>query len=212
MFGLLRRNTSGGCALLLFIPFLALACGNFDSPFMDGADDSGSLLRIEKIDPTYFDEATNQVDVIRDACDEGEGESKPEPYTDHYAVVAFTNRSLPNAPQMTASMIYLTEYDIRYTPASQGTPALPSLLSLPITATVGIQPCQPGQTSCPETEFTVELVPVRQKAVLAASLGSFQLQYNVRYKFYGFNDFGEWMSSEGSTFIYVSNYDFCEGG
>ena len=203
MFGLLRRNTVSGSALLLIIPFLALECGS-----LDGAD-SGSLLNIEKIEPTYFSESTNQVDVIRDLC---EGDPpKPEPYTDHYAVVAFTNRSLPNAQEMTASMVYLAEYDIRYTPATQGTPALPSLLSLPITETVGIQPCEPGRASCPQTEFTVELVPVRQKAVLAGSLTG-QLQYNVHYKFYGSNDFGERVSSEGSTFIYVSNYDFCEGG
>jgi len=202
---------SGGYALLFFIPILALACGS-----LDGAD-SGSLLRIEKIEPNYFGESTNQVDVIRDLC---EGDPpKPEPYTDHYAVVAFTNRSLPNAQEMTASMVYLAEYSIDFTPATTGTPPLPSNFNpcgepyqrCPITETVGIQPCEPGRTSCPQTEFTVELVPVRQKAVLAGSLTG-QLQYNVHYKFYGSNDFGERVSSEGSTFIYVSNYDFCEGG
>lgn len=206
MFGLLCRNRWKGVVLLFSVPLIALGCGNFDRLGTEGFDDSGSRLIVEHIEPDYFGESTNQVDVIPDDCD-----GEDEPFSDHYAQVFMTNRPLNNATEQTASTVHLYYYDLNYTPVTVGTPDLPSLLARPITDSVAIDPCDLGSTTCPEVEFTVELVPVSQKSVLAASISG-QVQYNVTYFFWGENDFGESVSVHGSTWFYAANYDNCSGG
>ena len=215
MFGLLRKSRWKDFAMLFSVPLVVLGCGDFDRLGTDGFDDSGSRLIVEHMWPDYFEETTNQVDIIQDNCAAAGETPDPEPYTDHYTVVVMTNRALNNATQQTASTVHLYYYDLHYIPATVGTPGLPSLLARPITDSVAIDPCEPGSASCPEVEFTVELVPVRQKAVLAGYLLAnptiLQLQYNVDYFIWGQNDFGEEVSVHGYTWFYATNYNNCGG-
>jgi hypothetical protein len=194
-----------------------LGCGDFDREGAGGTDKSGSLLNVEHVTPTYFDEPTNQVDVVLDNCAEDPVNDPPdwEDYTDHYAEIALTNRPLNNSDEQTASWIYLTRYEIRYTPVTQGTDVFLSSNVIPITESVGIEPCDPGG-SCQVTTFMAEFVPVREKEALHDQLLSNptldQLQYNVHYIFYGENDFGYDVSTDGFTNFYATNYDNCSGG
>ena len=213
---LLCRNTFTGMVLFLCVPWVLLGCGDFDTLYgAGGAADSGSILQVEEVIPTYFEEATNQVDVVQSDCAAPGDDPDPEPYTDHYAEIAMTNRPLNNAEEQTASWIYLSRYDIYYTAVTQGSPALSSSNAIPIAESIGLEPCQPGG-ACTEESFLTELVPVREKAVLYQYLqenpGVFQLQYNVHYVIYGVNDFGERVSADGFTNFYASNYDNCGGG
>ncbi len=70
MYGLLCRNVFKGMVLFFCVPWVLLGCGNFDREFgAGGVDDSGSLLNVERIAPTYLEESTDgpaQVDVFRD--------------------------------------------------------------------------------------------------------------------------------------------------
>jgi hypothetical protein len=191
-------------------------CGDFDRPGTGGIDDSGSLLIVERIEPTYFDESTNQVDVIQVNCAPLGEEEDWEDYTDHYAVVSMTNRSLDNATHQTTSVVHLSFYTLRYIPVTTGTPPFDSTNVFPIADSVAIEGCEPGSASCPEVDFTVELVPVLEKALLRPYVESplypFQLQYNALYIFYGWNNFGKQVTVEASTNFYASGYDYCEGG
>ncbi len=215
---LLCRNVlkGKGWVLLLLVPWVVLGCGDFDREFgAGGPDKSGSLLNVENVEPNYFDENTNQVDILQDNCAAAGEEPDPEPYTDHYAVISLTNRPLPNSEEQTASWLYLTRYEIHYTAVTQGTNIFLSSNVIPITESVGIEPCEPGAT-CQETSFTAEFVPVREKAELYQQLLDnptlIQLQYNVHYVVYGENDFGEKVSADGFTNFYATDYDNCGGG
>ena len=74
MYRLLCRNGFKGMVLFFCVPWALLGCGSFDAP---GSDDSGSLFNIDQIDPTYFDESTRQVDVVRVDCAAPGGGSRP---------------------------------------------------------------------------------------------------------------------------------------
>ena len=154
--------------------------------------------------------------MFPDECADPGEPSDPEPYTDHYANIAITNRHLPNAQEETASWVYLKEYEIHYTPVTQGTDIFLSSNVIPITQIVGIAPCELGATSCAALIFTAELVPVREKTKLREQLLNNptleQLHYNVHYVFYGENDFGERVSADGFTDFYALDYLHCGGG
>jgi hypothetical protein len=219
MFGLLCKNKVKGMVLFFCMPWVVLGCGDFDA---DGSDKSGSLFNIEEIDPTYFDESTRQVDVVRSICSSGdEGDVDPEPYTDHFADVTLSNRPLNNSLEQTASTIYVDSYQLRYEGVTQGSPPLPSSNVIQIGETVGLEPCTPGGDCQGETISQIEFVPVEEKNVLYDYLYGVngtcdtvtgqgcQLQYNIYYTFFGENDYGYDVSASGTTFFYVSNYDNC---
>ena len=210
MCGLLSANTWKGLAPLLLVPLICFGCGDFEAP---GADKSGSIFDVDQIDPTYFDESTRQVDVFRSDCRTDPTEPPdPEPYTDHFADVTFTNRPLLNSEEQTASTIHLTEYDVWYEPITQGSLDLPSFNVREVNDGNGIQPCDPGADCQGETIAQVDFVPVRLKDVLADYIvltGIWQLKYNIYYKFYGHNDFGYDVSAENSTDFLVSDYNNC---
>ena len=220
MYGLLCRNTFKGMVLFFCVPWVLLGCGDFDAP---GSDKSGSLFNIESIDPTYFDESTRQVDVVRSICSTGDEEPDPEPYTDHLADVTLSNRPLNNSIQQTASTIYVDSYQLRYVPVTQGSPPLPSSNVIQIAEFVGLEPCTPYSSCEGETISQIEFVPVEEKNVLydylygpggtceLATGQGCQLQYNIYYTFFGENDYGYEVSASGGTFFYVSNYDNCGG-
>ena len=207
MCGLLRKNTWKGFVLLLFLPLFGFGCGDLPG------DESGSIFMIEQIDPTYFDDSTRQVDVFRDPlCSDDPENPDPEPYTDHFADVTFTNRPLSNSVEQTASTIDLREYDVWYEPVTQGSLPLSSFNVTTVMDGNGIQPCDPGGDCPGETVSQIEFVPVRLKEELAQfilSTGIFQLHYNIYYRFYGVNDFGYRVSAEGSTDFLVADYDNC---
>jgi hypothetical protein len=209
MYGLLSMNRWKGFTPLLLVPLICFACGDLDSP---GTEDSGSLFDIEGIDPTYFDDSTRQVDVFRSDCAGPDEDPDPEPYTDHLADVTFTNRPLPNSEEQTSSTIHLDSFQVWYEAVTQGSPPLNSFAVTDINDGNGIQPCDPGADCQGETISQIEFVPVRLKDVLAQYItdsGIFQLEYNIRYRFFGHNDFGYDVSADGATFFYASNYDNC---
>jgi hypothetical protein len=215
MYGLLSRKTFSGILLLFCVPWVLVGCGDFDRTFGGGGtDNSGSILNVEEVIPTYFDEATNQVDVVQDNCAAPGDDPDPEPFTDHFAEIAMTNRPLNNAEEQTASWVYLSGYQIHYTPVTQGSPLLPSSNVIPISESVGLEPCLPAG-ACTEESFVAEMVPVREKGELYQFLLDnptvFQLQYNVHYVVFGENDFGEPVSADGFTNFYATNYDNCGG-
>jgi hypothetical protein len=206
--------------LFFCVPWIVLGCGDFDREFgAGGTDKSGSLLNVESISPTYFSETTDgpgQVDVVQGNCATDPLDPiDPEPYSDHFAEVAMTNRPLPNAQVQTASWIYLTRYEIFYTASTQGTGPLLSANVIPVTQTVGIEPCEVGG-SCQETSFIAQFVPITEKEELYDYLldnpAIDQLEYNVHYIFYGENDFGEQVSADGFSSFYAGNYNNCGGG
>lgn len=214
MFGLLCRSRWRGFALLFSVPLVVLGCGDFDREGADGTDDSGSRLVVEYIDPIYFDESTNQVDVIQDNCAAPGEDPDPEPFSDHYAIVSITNRALNNATQQTASTVHLYSYELSYTPSTQGTPPLASFNVFAITESVAIDPCDPGSASCPEAEFTVKLVPIREKNILRGYLiadpSILQLEYNAHFVFFGENVFGEPVSVDGGSWFLALDYNNCD--
>lgn len=218
MLGLLRKSTWRGFALLFSVPLVVLGCGDFDREFgAGGTDKSGSRLIVEQIEPSYFEESTNQVDVIQVDCAAGTGEDEDwEPYSDHYAVVSISNRPLNNATEQTATVVHLFSYELSYTPVTQGSPPFASSNVFPIAGSVAIDACTPGSTSCPTVDFTVELVPIIEKAVLRGYVEDpqypSQLHYNAHYIFFGENDYGEPVSADGFTDFYASGYDNCGGG
>ena len=220
MYGLLCRNTFKGMVLFFSVPWVLFGCGDFDAV---GSDKSGSIFNIEGIDPTYFDESTRQVDVVRSICSTGDEEPDPEPYTDHLADVTLSNRPLNNSLQQTASTIYVESYQLRYEAVTQGSPPLPSSNLIPIGESFGLEPCDPLSDCEGETLSQIEFVPVAEKEVLydylfgaggtcdpVTGVGC-QLQYNVYYVFFGKNDFGYEVAASGVTFFYASNYDNCGG-
>ena len=219
MYGLLCRNAFKGMLLFFCVPWVLLGCGDFDREYgAGGIDDSGSVLNVEWIAPTYLEESTDgpaQVDIFRDNCEDDPAEPPdPEPYSDHFAEIAMTNRSLPNSPEQTNTYVYLDRYEMRYSPVTQGTgPLLTFIVNLP-RQTVGIDPCAPGGT-CQETSFIATYVPVRIKdqmyQFLQANPTMFQLHYNVHYIFRGQNDFGFDVYADGFSTFYATNYDHCGG-
>ncbi len=212
-FSLYRAHGRGAVALIFSVSLMLLGCGDLDREHAGGTDDSGSLLNVEDIDPVYFDQVTDQVDIIRDNCETDPTKPpKPEDFTDHYADVMVTNRPLPNHEDQTASWVYLESYTLQYTPVSSGAPALAPLNRVPLGQTVGIPPCEPGGGSCTGTTFRVMFVPVALKADLASAYTGNQFQYNVHYTFYGENDFGEDVSAEAFSSFVADDYDNCGGG
>jgi hypothetical protein len=213
MCGLLSRNTIIGFALFLSLPLFGFGCGNFEDALGAGADKSGSIFNVEYIDPVYFEDSTRQVDVFMNPnCGTDEDEPDPEPWSDHFADVTFTNRPLNNSIEQTASTIYLTEYLVSYEPLTQGSPDLPSRLVRPIRESGGIEPCDPGSQCAGETLGQIEFVPVSQKFVLQPyvfTLG--QLEYNIYYRFFGVNDYGYEVSADGATNFLAADYDNCGG-
>ena len=219
MYGLLRKNTFKGMLLFFCMPWVLLGCGDFEA---DGSDKSGSVFSIEEVDPTYFDESTRQVDVVRSVCSTGdEGDVDPEPYTDHLADVTLSNRPLNNSVEQTASTIYVSSYQLRYEGVTQGSPPLPSSDVIRMKDTVGLEPCTPGADCQGETVSQIDFVSVDQKTVLHDYLYGVngtcnpvtgegcQLKYNIQYIFFGENDYGYDVEAKGGTFFYVSNYDNC---
>jgi hypothetical protein len=212
MCGLLRKNMFRAFTLILSVPLFGLGCGNLDT---GGSEDSGSIFKVEYIDPTYFEDSTNQVDVIQGNCADPGEPIDWEPYTDHFADVTLSNRPLSNTIEQTASTIYVNEYYIWYEPLTQGSPELPSSNVLSIRKIVGLEPCLPHSDCQGETVPGIEFVPVREKEILRQyieSTGIFQLEYNVYYRFFGENDFGYDVSCDGFTNFYAANYDNCGGG
>jgi len=217
MYGLLCKTTFKRMVLFFCVPWVFLGCGDFDREFgAGGVDDSGSLLNVEEVDPTYFDESTNQVDVVQVNCAAPGEDPEPEPFTDHYAEISVTNRPLSNADEQTASTIYLIRYEIHYTAVSQGSPPLLSSNVNRISESIGLEPCIPGSDCQGETISQIEFVPYRLKeGVLGPYLvlhpGILQLEYNIHYRFFGVNDYGYRVSAESSTNFYATNYDNCGG-
>jgi hypothetical protein len=201
-----------GLALLVFAPLVAFGCGDFEQP----GTDCGSIFAIEQIDPVYFSESTRQVDVFRDLdCADDPENPEDEPYTDHLADITFSNRPLTNSEEQTATRIDLQEYQVWYTPITQGSPDLDSFNETTINDGNGIDPCEPGADCEGETVSQLEFVDVRVKEVLRQHIldtGIFQLEYNIHYRFFGVNDFDCRVSAEGSTFFYAADYDNCGGG
>jgi len=223
------RKQPAGTVHILWILAVALwfaaGCGSLPD------DSSGSIFEVMAVHGYYKDTGTfsNQVDVVPSNCSTDPTQpSEPEFYSDHYVTVDFLNRQLPNrnvglgtvgspSEEYTASVIYLTEYVIRYTPLTAVTAPypLPSPLVVPVTHTVAVPPCSPalpGQT-CPATTMTqVYFVPVATKAVLRDYFedAGEQLAYNADYVFHGVNDFGIAVSASGNLDFYVANYNFCE--
>jgi len=226
MCGLLSRNTIIGFALFLSVPLFGLGCGDFERGFgTDGWEKSGSIFNVEYIDPTYFQESVRQVDVWRSGCEDPGDDPDPEPYTDHFADVTFTNRPLNNSLEQTASTIYLTEYSVWYEPLTLGSPSLSSNIVTTVKDYSGIEPCEPSSQCSGETLSGIEFVPVRLKKVISdylfgedgfggscASGGPCQLEYNIYYIFYGQNDYGYGVSADGATNFLATDYDNCGGG
>ncbi len=214
MDALLRRNTVITAVLLLCTPWVCLGCGDFDREFGGGGSDkSGSLFNVESIEPIYFENPTRQVDVFQNAFCSGDPEDPdPEDFTDHFANVIFSNRPLPNSEEQTASTIYLTRYEVSYQPLTQGSPVLTPFTVTTIDDYVGILPCDVGAVCEGEMITGVEFVPVRLKNELAQFIldtGISQLEYNIRYVFFGENDYGYDVSADGATYFLASNYDNC---
>ena len=208
MYRRIRTVHGAGLALLLLTLAAGAGCGDVVG---GGTDGSGSLLRVELINPTYNEENTDQVDLIQSNCETDPTlPADPEFFSDHFAEVTLTNRPLPNFEVQTANTIYLTSYQIRYTAASSGTPPLVSRNRIPLTETQGIAPCEPGG-DCSGVTYTVELVPIALKADLAAEFLQLnqQFTYNAHYTFFGYNDMGKDVSADGSTMFYAANYDYC---
>jgi hypothetical protein len=209
-------------ALFLSVPLFGLGCGDFSA---DGSDKSGSLFNVEYIDPTYFEESTRQVDVaLNPNCSNDAEAPDPEPFSDHFADVTFTNRALNNSLE-TPPTIYLDEYEVWYEPLTLGSPPLPRITVTPIRDHAGIDPCDPGSQCSGETLSQIQFVPVEHKGDLYDSLygpggtcdfltgaGICQLEYNIYYRFFGTNDYGYEVSADGSTNFYAANYDNCGGG
>jgi hypothetical protein len=211
MYGLLSRNGFKRMVLFFCVPWVLLGCGDLDT---GGSDKSGSLWNVIEVDPIYFDESTNQIDVVQDNCAAPDEDPDPGAFSDAYAEIFMTNRPLPNAEEQTASWIFLTGYEIHFTPLSQLTPPPPTFNTGPISESFGIEPCEPG-SSCQAESFRAEFVPLELKRVLYQYLvdnpTAYQLQYNVHYIFHGVNDFSYPVSAEGSSFFYALDYDNCGG-
>lgn len=136
---------------------VALTAGCGDIP--GDAEDTGSIMKVELITGWEDQEDKNTVDVVRGTCEAGEGEGKtePEPFYDHLARVEITNRPLPNTDEQTASPVYLKSYTITYQAIDNTIngplPELVGYVEIPIQDSRGIPPCNPGQSSCPATEY-----------------------------------------------------------
>jgi len=196
--------------LLALLGFAVGGCGDVlgEVPGGSDSDKSGSILSVELINGSYDEDATNQVDIVLTSggCDDGSTEF----YSDHYATVTISNRALPNQTIQTASWVYIREYDIEYIPVTIGAPAVVSRNLIPVTDSVGIAPCSPTATECTGVTYTVEMVNVGQKAVIAAGYTGSQFTYNIRYVFRGVNDFGFVLQTEGYSNFYAANYDYCD--
>jgi len=135
---------------------LTVGCGDIPGD----ADDTGSIMNVELITGWEDQEDKNTVDVVPGTCESGEGQTKPEPFYDHLARVEITNRPLPNTDQQTASPVYIKSYTLTYQPIDNTINGpLPDLLGyvdIPIQDTQGIAPCNPGQSSCPATEYFLD--------------------------------------------------------
>ena len=164
-----------------------------------------SQLIVDQIEPTYFGQPTNQVDVKRGICELYYG----EPFRDYFADVTLSNRPFPTEPGE-GTTLYLARYEIIYIPVTQGAPSLESIV---VPMTLEIPYCPPGDDPCSVTTFIAEFVPVRQKEVMNQFLQQnptiTQLTYNIDYTFFGDNYFEEEVSGDGFSFFYAANYDNC---
>ena len=177
------------------------------------------------IEPYYFDEIAYQVDLVIDNCEtDPSNPPDPEPWTDHFASVTFTNDNLPNSEVQTASDIYLYMYVFDFTAhnldaqaANIGTPNSP--IVVPLTQTLTIPPCLLGSECDGTTYSAVFMVPVETKLELLdlyalqgylPATGLPQTEYCTHYTFYGENAFGMEVTASGSSCWLATNYDYCD--
>jgi len=206
-----QRETGKSIASVVNVLTAALlllgGCGSLPD---DQAASSGSQFSVAGISGVYNGEATNQVDIEQNYCDDD-----VEYYSDHLVEVAFLNRPLPNATEQTASMITLNSLEIRYTPLD--TVTAPYVLTSPLIVEIrdnnAIPACDPEGVCAAVTISGLYFVPIQTKSLLRQyyiASGNKQLAYNANYVFKGTNDFGEVVTAVGRLQFYVANYDYCE--
>ncbi len=224
-----HRNGFVGCSIVLMAALLVLPAGGCGTILGEPASDpggTGSIFRISIIEPFYFDAISYQVDLILDNCEtDPANPADPEPWTDHFASVTFTNEHLPNAEVATASNIYLYRYELSFSPhnldgQAANIGAMNSPIVVPLNQTLTIVPCDLGVACAGTTYSAVFMMPVESKVELVAlyaaagftnaTTGLPQTEYCVEYTFYGENAFGVAVTVSESTCFLATNYDYCD--
>lgn len=209
----MRVRPSASALSVVLLPFfaallLAAGCGDIE-------EQGGSIFYVNSISGVYKDgAATNQVDVRQDDCEpDPANPPDPEYFSDHYTEVEFINRPINNSEEQTASVVYIRRYEILYVPLDQLTRRypVPSPVIRQVNDTQGVPPCEPTG-ACTGTKMTqLYFVPIATKTQLETNwvAAGNQLAYNVQYRFFGANDFGEPVQAVADYNFYAANYDYC---
>jgi hypothetical protein len=204
-----RADKGIGAALLVSAALLFAGClGDVTG---EGVEESGSVLSAI-VTPTYFEEATKQVDALRDMCGDDPENMEPEKFTDHLASISFTNRVWPNASSQTAGPVFIDSYRIAYSPARSGLPDLDST-EVGLAKSLEIPPCPADSTSCSATTYQgFTFVSLRTKAEYIEKGGDPFVQgaYNVTYTFYAHTIVGKAVRFSAEADFLILDYDFCK--
>ena len=175
-----------------------------------GSNNSDACLQITQIAPVYLNQASSNVDVVRDICTPATDTTAAvvEPFTDHSATITITNSRLPGVGPAAPTTVTLQDFSISYTlnscPAtSVGCPPLDTL------------PAVPGQTvtipSGTSVSITLPFVSLAKKLEYVNRGGSLNAypSYTATYILAGTDTFNNAVSVRGSAQFTIGNFDYC---
>jgi hypothetical protein len=190
------------CVLLSAV--LLWGCGGGDPGSPGSSGDIGTKINITEVTHDYLDEEIQwQIDAVQDICEGG----TPEDFSDDFAVFDF--ETIPFNPNSTREPgdLYIQSYTVTYIPITKGAPPIEMYSG---TASFTI----PGNGTA--TDFEIFAIDAGRKVKMAQSIidGIYTpennpVQYSMKIKFFGHNEYGVDFELEWQTAIQISDYDNC---
>jgi hypothetical protein len=222
-----KMMTRGG--LMVFFLLIVAACGEVSCP---GGDNTGSCLRIEKIELTYLEKTTPSVDVVASVCSTGTSTSATtESFQGHSAKISFSNLPVEGG-SVTAQEIspitlggFSITYSLNHCPAGAICPSLnPFVAVSPNTIII------PANGKNEETYPFIDLAQKFEFVAKRLGLATFSYldffppssappfptasflefpSYTATYQFNGIDTFGNKVSATGSAEFTIGAFNTC---
>lgn len=191
---------------------LLVGCEADVSDNCGGAGNDVSCLNVTSVNPVdSAGSTTSNVDAVRGICS---ADGTPEPFTDHYAAVTFTNSDF-SADTLSTLSIIITDYSVTYTlndcpPNASGCPALTGFSVSP-GQTLTIPPGGSVTTQFPFVPLRVKEEYVTEGGETNGSLAGAPFpSYTANYVFTGHTDsFGAEIQLHAAAEFTIGNFNLC---
>lgn len=205
-----------GFLVILLLAVSLVSCGGGSQPGSPSSSgDTGVVLEVAAVTPTYNSEDTYSVDVIQQICQPG-----PPPDYEYFAdhSTKFTINARLENPDVAVQPgnLYIEYYTIQYRRSSDSVGA-PPIEDFKEFRTILIPVPTIGSNGSARVEFTAVLVDLTRKAKYLVDVTGGQFasglavinNYTAIYTFHGKNEHGDSFSFTAEVGFQIGSFDYC---